>query len=45
MWIILNNRASLAEVRTVAAGDFAILDMQGRRQTLAVLVAEITSRT
>lgn len=45
MWIILNNRASLAEVRTDVAGDFAILNMQGRRQTLAVLVAEITSRT
>lgn len=30
---------------TGVAGDFAVLDMQGRRQTLAVLVAEITSRT
>jgi hypothetical protein len=46
MWIITNDRASLAEVRTsVTSDDLAILDIQGMQQTLVVLVAEITSRT
>ena len=45
MWIITNDRASLAEVRTgVTSDDLAILDMQGHA-TDARHSAEITSRT